>query len=55
MNPAGRNGIIAGALVGCLAAAVNWEGEVGVAASSIIVGAAIGWTIGYHLYGKRKS
>ena len=54
MSQSGRKGMIVGALIGCVAALANWEGRVGVALSSVIVSAAIGWTIGYYLDKRRK-
>ena len=53
MTTHSRRGMLAGAFAGGVAAIGNWEGNVIVAASSVIVGTAIGWAIGYFL-GKRK-
>lgn len=49
-----RNGLIAGAFAGFVAAATNWDGRIIVAASSILTGAMIGWAVGYFLE-KRNS
>lgn len=49
-----RKGTLAGALAGFVAAAANWDGNIVVALSSIMIGAAIGWVVGYYL-GKRSS
>lgn len=50
---AGMKGLLVGSLLGCLAAWSQWDGHAGAGLRLIIVGAAIGFAIGYFI-GKRR-
>ena len=44
-----RNGLIAGAFMGFVVAATNWDGRIIVAASSVLFAAIVGWILGRYL------
>ncbi len=48
-----KRGLLTGSIVGCMAAFVNWDGNIIVALGSIGSGAFIGYAIGLFI-GKRR-
>lgn len=51
---AGMKGLLIGGLIGCVAAWSQWQGDAGAAVGFVVVGAAIGFTVGYFI-GKRRT
>ena len=50
----GMKGMLIGALVGCLTAWSQWQGDAGPAVRIVVVTAAIGYAVGYFI-GRRRT